>query len=65
MASHVVVGHLKATDLAARQKIIDQFKVIVGYSRSDEPGVHRYAITVPRDTADETSIYAIEEYAAV
>lgn len=61
MPSLIVVGHLKATSKAARAQILDQFHQIVQYSESEEPGVLRYAITVPQDAADESSIYAIEE----
>ena len=61
MSTLVVVGHLVATSKDARQKVLDQFSKIVDFSRSDEPGVLSYAITVPRDEKDETSIYAIEE----
>lgn len=61
MLSHVVVGHLKATSKSARQQVLEQFETIVKFSQADEPGVLRYAITIPRDTTDETTIYAIEE----
>lgn len=61
MSSLIVVGHLKATSKIARDQILDQFHQIVQYSRTEEPGVLRYAITVPQDEVDETSIYAIEE----
>lgn len=61
MASHVVVGHLQTTGKDARQKVLDQFEAIANFSKSQEPGVLRYAITVPRDASDETTVYAIEE----
>lgn len=61
MASHVVVGHLVTTGKDARQKVLDQFEVIANFSRSQEPGVLRYAIAMPTDASDETTIYAIEE----
>lgn len=59
--SVVVVGHLKTTSKEARDKTIKQFEAIVKYSEAQEPGVHRYAITVPTDETDDTTIYAIEE----
>lgn len=61
MSSLVVVGVLKTTSKEARQKVLDQFAKIVKYSEAQEPGVVKYAITVPRDESDETTIYAIEE----
>lgn len=61
MLSHVVVGHLKTTSKNARQQVLERFETIVNFSGPEEPGVLRYAITVPRDATDETTIYAIEE----
>ena len=64
MSSLVVVGVLTTTSKEARQKVIDQFSKIVEYSKENESGVIKYAITVQRDTSDETTVYAIEEYEA-
>lgn len=33
----------------------------MAYSQEREPGVLKYAITVPQDAQDEKSIYVIEE----
>lgn len=61
MTTLVVVGVLKTTSKEARQQVLDQFAKIVDYSKAQEPGVVKYAITVPRDESDQTTIYAIEE----
>jgi hypothetical protein len=33
----------------------------MNYSQKNEPGITKYAITIPRNTDDEQSIYVIEE----
>ncbi|ORY09229.1 hypothetical protein BCR34DRAFT_487621 [Clohesyomyces aquaticus] len=63
MPSTVVVGHLTAANKGARQKIINAVTKVSQYSKQSEPGVLRYAVTIPRDASDETSVYVIEEYA--
>ncbi|KAF2476713.1 uncharacterized protein BDR25DRAFT_339625 [Lindgomyces ingoldianus] len=63
MPSIVVIGHLTAANKEARQTVLDALTKVSQYSKQSEPGVLRYAITVPRDVSDEKSIYVIEEYA--
>ncbi|KAF2192395.1 hypothetical protein K469DRAFT_310876 [Zopfia rhizophila CBS 207.26] len=63
MPSIVVVGHLTAANKEARQTVVDAISKVAQFSKQNEEGVLRYAITHPRDTSDEKSVYVIEEYA--
>ncbi|KAJ9637865.1 hypothetical protein H2199_007360 [Coniosporium tulheliwenetii] len=63
MSTLVVVGHLTTGGGEARRKVLDGLTKIMAYSQEREPGVLKYAITVPQDAQDEKSIYVIEEYA--
>ncbi|OCK75613.1 hypothetical protein K432DRAFT_308112 [Lepidopterella palustris CBS 459.81] len=62
MTSTVVIGHLTTAGKEARQKVCSGSS-ISKYSREQEPGVTRYAVSIPRDPQDEKSVYVIEEYA--
>ncbi|KAF2000651.1 hypothetical protein P154DRAFT_563136 [Amniculicola lignicola CBS 123094] len=63
MPSIVVIAELKAATKEARQTIIGALANVGQYSKANEPGVTRWAVFLPRDISNETSIYAIEEYA--
>ncbi|KAF2102084.1 hypothetical protein NA57DRAFT_73521 [Rhizodiscina lignyota] len=65
MAPIIVIGHLKATNADARDKMIAIFNTIVEYSRSREPGVTKYCITIPQtgESGEDTDLLMIEEYA--
>ncbi|KAF2838035.1 hypothetical protein M501DRAFT_922014, partial [Patellaria atrata CBS 101060] len=62
MAPIVVIGHLITSTPSARRTLITELAKISFYSLASEPDVVKYAITVPRDPADETSIYVVEQY---
>ena len=61
MAKLVTIGHLTTASKEAREKVIKAFENIVEYSKANEPGVSKYAITIPTDASDEKSLYMIEE----
>jgi len=63
MPKIITIGHLTTADKEGRAKLIEVFEKIAAYSRTNEPGVTKYAITVPVDETDEKTIYMIEEYA--
>ncbi len=60
MPKIITVGHLTTANKEARAKLVEGFEKVAAYSWSNEPGVTKYAITVPVDEADEKSIYMIE-----
>ncbi|PGH27154.1 hypothetical protein AJ80_01110 [Polytolypa hystricis UAMH7299] len=63
MTTVFVLGQLCLGTAANRHKALDLFRDIAQYALEHEPGVFKYYITVPRDPADDTSIYVFEEYA--
>lgn len=65
MPKIITVGHLTTTSIEARNTLIESFEKIAEYSKQSEPGVSVYAITVPRDPSDDTTIYMIEEFVIV
>ncbi|KAF2102813.1 hypothetical protein NA57DRAFT_71798 [Rhizodiscina lignyota] len=62
MAPIFVIGHLFPRDQGARHKVIEALSDTARYSRANEPGVTKYAVTVPR-TSSALDIFAFEEYA--
>ena len=62
MPKIITIGHLTTTGIEARNTLIQSFEQIAEYSRQSEPGVLVYAITIPRDTSDDKTIYMIEEF---
>jgi len=63
MPSIVTTAHLQTKSKDARDKLTAIFNEITEYSRANEPKVLRYITCVPMDTANETSLYMVEEYA--
>ncbi|KAM0420979.1 hypothetical protein ACHAPT_011222 [Fusarium lateritium] len=61
MPSSVIISRFVAVSKEARQTVVNGLSK-VAQSAQQLPGVVRYAITIPRDEADEKSISVIEEY---
>ncbi|KAF1988050.1 hypothetical protein K402DRAFT_392323 [Aulographum hederae CBS 113979] len=64
MAPFLVVGHLTMKSPGARQKVIDALTKAMHFAQESEPGVTKYCITIPKDDADQNTVFAIEEYAS-
>lgn len=43
------------------RQIIEELEVVAEFTRKHEPDTLQYAITIPIDESDETSVYVIEE----
>jgi len=63
MSSVFIIGHLQTNSEEARNQIIGELDKVAQFTLQNEPGTYKYAITIPKDESDETSIYVIEEYA--